>query len=265
MQGEQATMGLTPIDKLLWLAGFIGQACLLALLLSRKRFRVFPIFFCFIAFGPIQNVTDFVIYHYGSQTSYFWTYWLLASFDSLLQLAVVYEMAKEVLRPTGTWVRDARTFFIAAGSVGAVLAAALSFAVDPTAPTGLFAWSIRLDLFSSLLIAELVVAMSFSAQRLGLQWRSWVMGLGQGLMLWVFVSLFVATAQSYWGWARAGRYVALDHLRMCAFIGALGYWSVVFWRNEPERKPLSPEMMQYLKALHTDLSMDLGRIQSKRK
>lgn len=256
-------MGLSGIDKSLWLLNFLGQIVLLTVLVYRRRAKQFPVFSAWICFATLREVLNFVVYRFAGQTAYFWTYWSLVLVDSLLQVGVVFEMAREILRPTGTWVRDARTLFILGGLAGALVAAGLSFAVDPKAPTGLFSWSIKLDLFTSLLIAELVVAMSFSAQRLGLQWRSWVMGLGQGLMLWVAVSLFVATAQSYWGWTKG--YVALDHLRMGASVAAFAYWCIVFWRNEPERKPISPEMMKYLYSIQADLSYDLGRVHPKRK
>jgi hypothetical protein len=258
-------MGFTTLDKALWILGLCGQLTLLFTLVIRGRVRVFPVFTALIAFESAQTVLNFAAYRTGNDTLYFWTYWLLASVDSLLQLALIYEMARKVLQPTGNWVRDARALFSLLGFLGAFLAAGLSYAVKPHGTTSIYSWSIRLDLFTSLLIAELVVAMSLSAQRLGLQWRSWVIGLGQGLMIWVSVSLFVDTAQSYWGWAKSGRYIALDHFRIGAFIIALGYWSVVFWRNEPERKPISPEMMKYLYSLQADLAYDLGRVHPKRK
>ena len=256
-------MGLAPLDIALWLMSFLGQVVLLGILVSRKRAVRFPLFTVFIAFEIAETAISFAVYKLASQTAYFWTYWSLAIVDALLQLGVVYEMAREVLRPTGTWVRDARAMFLLWGALGAVAAAALSFAVDPKASTDLFAWSTRLDIFTSLLIAELVLVMFLSAQRLGLQLRNWVMGLGQGLIVWISVTLCVETAHSYWGVTR--QYVALDHLRIAAFIGALAYWCVSFWRAEPERRPLSPEMMKYLYTLRDNLDYDLGRVRGEGK
>lgn len=255
-------MGLTLLDKGLWLSSLVGQLLLLTVLISKRRMSVFPCFTAFVAFGVIQDAANFGVYRLAGKSTYFWTYMVLAFVDTLLQLAVVFEMARIVLRPTGTWIRDARVMFIGLGSIGALFAVALSFAVSPEAPNSLYAWTIRLDLFTSLLIAELVVATSFAAQRLGLQWRNWVMGEGQGLMLWVSVSLIVDTAHSYFGWTKD--YVALDRLSILAFIGALGYWSVVFWRTEPLRKPLSPEMVQYLVSIHKNLDYDLRSVSGKK-
>ena len=256
-------MGLRLLDKAFWLTGFLGQCLLLGILVSRKRTRRFPLFTSFIAFEIAQTVLNFAVYQLGNQTEYFRTYWTLAVLDALLQLAVVFEMAREVFRPTGTWVSEARTLFLGIGLAGAAIAAGLSFAVDPKATRGLYAWFIRLDLFTSLLIAELVVAMFLAASRVGLQWRNWVMGMAEGLGIWVSVSLAVETAHSYWGWT--AQYVTLDYLRMGAFLVALGYWCVSFWRTEPKRRPMSPEMKRSLAAIHDSLGYDLESVIASRK
>ncbi len=255
-------MGLTPFDKALWLVGLIAQISLLAVLFSKKRFTGFPWFTTFILFEVVENVANFLVYKLAATATYFWVFTTLSLVDTALQLTVVLEMARIVLRPTDTWIHDARLMFVSLGLAGALVAVALSFAVRPEAPNNFLAWTIRLDLFTSLLIAELVVAISFAAQRLGLQWTSWVIGLSQGLMLWVSLTLIVETAHSYFGWTR--NFVAFDHLRILAYIGALGYWSVVFWRTEPERKPLSPEMVQYLVSIQKNLDYDLRSISGKK-
>lgn len=249
-------MGLSLLDKALWVAGFLGQLTLLGILCVRKGGARFPFFAAFIAFVTLENVIDFAVYRVGSARAYFWTYWSLGLLEVVVQLGVVYDMAREVLRPAGTWVRDARARFLLSGSLGAISAAALSFAVRPKGSADLYAWTIRLNLFVSLLLAELVLAMFWAAQQLGLHWRSRVMGLGQSIILWVGVSLCVETAHSYWGWTQ--QYLFFDHLRIAAYDAALGYWCVVFWREEPERKPLSAELMKYLTGLSADLGYNLG-------
>jgi hypothetical protein len=244
----------------LWLITFLEQLVLLGILIGRKRVVRFPFFTTYIAFVIAQTVINFGVYRFASKGVYFWVYWSLALVDVMAQLGVVYEMAREVLRPTGTWSRDARVIFLILGSVGAVLAAGLSFAVNPKATSGLFAWTVRLDLFASLLIAELVIAMFLAASRVGLHWRNWVMGLAEGLGLWVGLSLCVETAHSYFGWTR--QYATFDELVTVAYMVALARWCVSFWRTEPERKPMSPEMHKYLVTLADSLDYDRSRLRS---
>jgi fluoride ion exporter CrcB/FEX len=255
-------MGLSPLDKVFWLAGFLGQIALLGVLAGRGRVRRFPFFTLFIAFATLENIVDFLVFRYASRSTYFWTYWSMGITEILLQVGIVVDMAREVLRPTGTWVHDARNRFLVFGSIGAVVAAALSFAVNPKIAPGPFAWTIRVNTFTSLLLGELVLAMFLTAQKLGLQWRNWVMGLGQGVMIWVSISLCLDTVHSYWG---EHGYFILDYLRMAAFLCALALWCVALWREEPERKPLPPEMMKYLVSFHSELDYTFGAIHPEEK
>ena len=256
-------MGLTRLDEALWLAGFFGHLLLLAILLGRRRFQAFPFFTAYIAFGIAKSILDFSVYYAAGPTAYFWTYWSLVILDALLQLGVLYEMAHEVLRPAGAWAYGTRSTFLLISCGGALLAAALSYAVNPMAATTIIAWSIRLNLFTSLLIAELVIAMFLAATRIGLQWRNYVMGLAEGMGLWVCISICVDTAHSYWGWTQ--KYIFLEHLRMCAYLAALAYWCISFWRAEPARRQISHEMQTYLHAIGHSVEYDLRKAKEVRK
>ncbi|MBW4046345.1 hypothetical protein [Acidipila rosea] len=254
-------MNLSRLDDLLWVAGFIGHALLATVLVSKGRWRQFPIFTSSAVFQVLLTAGLFVSYRQNYKALYFWIFWLSSVLDLLFQLGIMYEIARAVLRPTGTWVRDASKAFLSWGLAGALVAVALSFAISPSASSAVQAWIIRANLFTSLLIAELFVAMMFSAHRLGLVWRNHVMGLGQGLGMWALVSLFVGIADSYFGWAQIYK---IDYARTFAYLGALVYWTITFWLPEPERKPLSPEMRDYLLALHEKVSYDLSTVRSAR-
>ncbi len=256
-------MSLTLLGRAFWLIGFLGQALLLGILVFRGRARNFPFFTAFIAFGAAQTIINYCVYTCSTVTAYFWTYWALAIIDAGLQITMVYEMTRDVLRPNGIWSREARQVFLVLGISVAILAAALSFAVHPRLTTDLYAWSIRLDLFTSLLIAELVIAIFIAARRVGLQLGNWVMNIAEGLGLWVCTSLCVETAHSYWGWTQ--QYVALDYVRMTAYIGALVYWCFSLWHTEPNRRPLPAEFLQSVDAIRHSLEYDLISTKTLRK
>ncbi len=256
-------MGLSRLDEVLWLAGFLGHFLLLGILVGRRRSGRFPFFTAYSAFEIAKSLLNFIAYQSGNRTTYFWTYWTLVTLDALSQLGVIYEMAREVLRPTGQWAHSTKTTFLTIGFGGALLAAALSFAVEPTAPTTIFAWSIRLNLFTSLLIAELVISMFLAATRVGLQWRNHVMGIAEGMAIWVCISICVDTAHSYWGWTQ--KYLFLEHLRMFSYLAALAYWCVCLWRPEPRRTNISPELRKYLYAIGYSVEYDLRKARELRK
>ena len=253
-------MNLSTLDNALWAAGFAANVALALVLVWKKRWREFPVFTTWMSFDVLLTIALFWIYREGSSNLYAEVYWLSAIGDFLLQIGVVLEMARIVLSPTGTWLRDARTRFVVFGSLGALVAAAVALLIHPAAPTSLDAWEMRGNLFASIIVCELFLAMMMSANRLGLQWGNHVMGLGRGLTAWALVSFSVDALHGVLTDERT--LAVLDHVQSIVWIGAVVYWAVVFWLPEPERLPLSPEMRKYLIDLHHRVQYDLDKVRS---
>src|ERR1700758_5159433 len=133
-------MNLSTLDNALWAAGFAANVALALVLVWKKRWREFPVFTTWMSFDVLLTIALFGIYRIGSSTLYAEVYWLSAIGDFLLQIGVVLEMARIVLRPTGTWLRDARIRFVVFGSLGALVAAAVALLIHPAAPTSLDGW-----------------------------------------------------------------------------------------------------------------------------
>lgn len=249
-------MKVSTLDAVLWAAGFGLLTTLLGVLLARGRWKQFPIFTCWIAYLFVETAVQFVLFERGLIVWYDrvdrFTLWP----DFALQLGVVVEIARIVLRPTGTWVRDARGHFIIGGVGGAVVAGILTWWIAPPVH-GVLRWEIRGDLFTSLVICELFVLMSLTANRLGLGWRNHVMAIGQGLTGWSGVMLISNAAESYLGHSH---YRDLEHLRIFAFLAAIFWISIQLWAAEPERQPISEDLQKYILALHRRVEYDLRRL-----
>ncbi|MGC2636484.1 MAG: hypothetical protein WA294_04855 [Acidobacteriaceae bacterium] len=251
-------MKLSGIDKIVWALSFYGNIALLAVLLVRGRWRQFPIFTCFIAFDVARSIALYLLYSHGLMAWYAHVYWWALLPDFGLQVGVILEIARIVLRPTGTWVQDARLQFAAAAAGGVVVAAVLAWWVSPPAQSALAAWRIRGNLFTSLVICELFVVMTLTANRLGLGWRSHVMAIGQGLTAWSSVMVVTTALQSYVGPGFLFR--ELDQVRAFAYIAAIFWMMARLWIAEPARQPLAHELEQYILALHKRVAYDLQRI-----
>ena len=251
-------MNLSMLDNVLWAAGFVGHVALFSVLMYRGRWKEIPAFTSYMAFQALLTPVLFAIYRHGSTLWYARVYWSSALLDFLFQIAIVLEIARIVLRPTGTWVRDAKTQFFLGGIAAAVLAAVLAWFVSPPAPTILEKWEVRGNLFTSLVICELFVLMGTTANRLGLAWRSHVMALGQGLTAWALIAVLIDGLHSYLGAERD--FTTLEHLRMVVYVVALGYWMIQLWRDEPTRQPISEQLREYILALHKRVGYDLGRV-----
>jgi hypothetical protein len=252
-------MKFSVMDRVLWAAGFYSTLALAVVLLWRGRWRKFPIFTGWLVFLTARTIVLFLLYQHGSARWYAHIYWWSLWPDFAFQLGVVAEIARIVLRPTGTWIRDARVGFLTAGLAGAVGAALLVWWVAPPAKTWLAAFQIRSNLFTSLVICELFVVMSITANRLGLGWRNHVMALGQGLTAWSSITVLTSSVQTFLGGGHRG----LDQIRAIAYIAASIWMGLRLWIAEPERQPLAPELHKYIVALHQRVEYDLRRIDAR--
>jgi hypothetical protein len=246
-------MQFSLLARVLWAAGFCELAVLLLVLLIRRRWRSFPVFTTYILFQVTEAVVLYSVNRWCAPHVYVWTYWTGAFVDLLLQLCVVTELARIVLKPTGTWVRDARRMFFLMGIAGTVIAAAVSFGVNPGLPTTLDNWIEKGNLFSAMLNAQLFFAMGLTSSRLGLAWRHHVMGIATGWMLWASVGLLVEAAYSYLGPSWHG--LILDNALILSFQIATVYWIVNLWLPEPKERTLSPQMQAYLLGLQQQLAV----------
>jgi hypothetical protein len=259
-------MRFTFFEDFYWAAGFFVNLALLMVLLVRGRWRTFPILTTWMAFQLLRTTLLFLIYesspmHLSSYPTWAWynrTYIAGAGIDFILQLGVVFEIARIVLRPTGTWARDARMQFLSAGLGGAAVAALFAWWVSPPARTVQETWPIRGNLFTSLVICELFVVMTLTSNRLGLGWRNHVMAIGQGLTAWSTIMVVKTAIQSFFGTQRY--YYQLDQFRSIIYIAAACWMVLQLWRDEPERKPISAGLQEYILALHSRVEYDLRRL-----
>lgn len=244
-------MNLSHLDNALWAASLLGHAALLLILLLRKRAKEFPVFTVFVTSEVFRTVLLFLVLRYGTKHGYFLAYWITGFANYLFQVALIVEIGRKVLRPTGRWIPEARKSFLIYGFAGLVVAALMAIEIGPSQSKGLDLWDTRITVFTALMTCGLFLAMLTAANRLGLRWRSQVFAIGQGLFLWSFTALLGDVGHTALGWNRD--FVVLDHIRMLTYLAALLFWSVTFWLPERERAELSPGIRDYLLAAHERL------------
>jgi hypothetical protein len=250
-------MRLPLLDTALWAAGPLLNAALFCVLCLRRRLRTFPVLGSWCVFTIVSAIALFLIYRQAPHRMYAIAYWSVEAMDALLQIGVVAEVAHIVF-----WPRDANkkngAWFGRLTTTGALIAFAVVLWIHPASPSRAGVWEIRGDLFTSLIVSGTFTLVLLMSQRQGLHWRSHVMSIGYGLMVWAILGLILGILHGYWG--RQGHYLGLEHARMLVYLCILVYWMVALWRDEPEKEQPSSEMRDAILHLTDKVSYDLAQV-----
>ncbi len=259
-------MQLTGLDLFLWAAGLTQNTVLLFVLLYRRRAGRFPFFTALIALNVIRTVVLYCVLHWGSKSSYFWNYWLLALLDTVLQFCIVYEISALVFRPAGIWAPDVRHRFmwLLAPSLG--IALGLSSLANPPARNWMQAAVVRGNVCAGSLMSELLVLMMALSIGAGLPWKTLVAKIAKGLGSYSLFSLVLQSGQSYFGVDRSSpMYLLLSHIRIVAYLGCVTYWIAALWPEVEQARPMPDELRESLFALQTRVAYDLKTLRSRKK
>ena len=221
-------MNFKALDQIFWVLGFVGHLFLLFVLLIRRRWLRFPVFTTMFASQVIITVVLFLVSRYGTSHTYFVAYWLCATADFTLQVALMIEVASSICRMNGVWLQTAKRGLWTWVAAGVIIAAGTCFAIRPPSMSVLDLWDLRGTLFTSLLTCMLVLGVSMTANRLHLQRSGHVMALAQGLALWTAIAVAGDALKVATGW----RYelTIFDQTRSCIYLFDLVFWTISFWR-----------------------------------
>lgn len=254
-------MHLTDLDLLFWAAGFVAHFILLSVLLIRRRYRQFPYFTTFVLANILRTIALFFVRSLGAGSAYFYTFWSLGLFDTLLQISVVYEMYSLTFRPLGAWALDMRTTlkWLVVSTIG--VAAALTWLAAPNARLWMQVAVIKGSFFSSVCMSELFVGMIALSVKAGLPWKTHVARISQGLGLYSGLDVLIEAGHSYFGVIGSAQiYTMLSHTRMSAYLVCVGYWIVMLWRKEPDARKMPKKILVQLVRLQNLVGSDLERI-----
>ncbi len=247
------------VDSTLSLAGLLLDAALCISMVVRGRWRAFPALFSFAALDFISNVAFSFIDSSIKSPVYIRAYFFFDIASSAVQLFILFEIARTVLKPAGVWLKGAFRPLALAGLIGGAGALGATLLLQPSGMHGLEANQLRSETFTGLLTCEIVIAMFIAAKQVGLGWRNHVMAVGEGLMFWSLIGTTGVGLAVYFG-PKSPIYGAFYYVRSIAYLATVTYWCVSLWRNEPARKPISPALQKYVLALHERVHYDLGKV-----
>jgi hypothetical protein len=257
---------LTVLDHLFWAAGFLGNLGLLLVLCYRRQAKEFPFFTALVALGPTRTTVLYCVLHYGTERSYFNTYWLLAIIDTMLQFCIVYEISSRVFRPLDVWAPDVRSSFVWLLGLSVSVALGLSSLAGSPAQGWVPAVIYKGDLFAAALMSELLVAMMALAVSARLPWRGHAAGIAKGLGTYSLVAVLIETGHSYFGGGRELPVFAIfSDVRMAAYLCCVTYWIIDLCRDEWPGRVMTQEMREKIFTLHAGLEYDLQDLRSRNK
>jgi hypothetical protein len=225
-------MKLSLIELALWATDAVLRLLLLLVLLCKGRWRIVPWFAIWIVFGLVYTISCFLSYQLGSKETYRIMYWVGALVDFLLQITVIAEIARSALKRDGQWVEGAKRALLPFVVIGLLAAALLATSVTPATSNLLDELSARANLFSTVLVSFLFVAVVRATQKLGLDWRSFIARVSFGLTIWTLSAFVTDSLHAYW--RTMGHFGTLDNTRVAVFEGVLLFWCIALWLPEPE-------------------------------
>src|SRR5579884_3180552 len=243
---------LTSLDLFIWLGVIASEAAVLVFLLVRSLHRRFPIFFCFIGLGLLEELFMLYVAFHMSALAYFYCYWAQVILEYLLQLAILYEVMKELFGQLEVLPKQALKLFLT-GCFGITGVLALISITFPEQNFGrLYTLIIYLERGSEFLRAAVLLLLIPFVSILGLRWKHYAFGIVLGLGLFSTIDLLSSTVGATL-FPNAIGIPITRYIPKIAYLASFLIWIEYFRKPEPARAEVSPEVLTALKGVSNQL------------
>jgi hypothetical protein len=235
------------VDGVLWAVTFVAQPALAYFIIRKGASKQYPLLLTYMFFNIATDSLAWPLQHTKIYLKFYFTCTVL---DYLLQLLIILEIGRNVLRPSKRSLPFRLWPLVTAGIVICAIVAATfspqlqSNGNDPTTHL-LFRVTVGLAILKLLLFA----GMAGFAQFLGIGWKNLVLRLASGLAFYGAVSLLVQLSSSHLSSASkdyVSHLVRLAQTQAVAYNLTLIFWIWAFSRNEAPRKDFTPQMQEVL-------------------
>jgi hypothetical protein len=242
-------MHFLTVDNVSLVAALVLQAALAFTLIRRGLARVYPVFLLYMLLNLIEDPVGWALQ--GSDQLYLRYYFVVTILDYVLQLLILFEIGRNVIRPS----KRSIPFPVApVAIVGVLLCALIAASFSPQVQLiGLGHTReilIRVSLLLAILKILLFVTLAVFAQVLGIGWKSHVLQLASGFAFYGAVSLMVQLSSTRVTGVDESSYIIhltrLAQIQSAAYNFTLVFWIWAFSRNEAQRKDFTPQMQEVL-------------------
>ena len=232
----------------------IGKASLLVILIRKRLFRTFPLFFAYILwdlmsdlliFSALITRNDYVIHHYVQ------VYYSANIFLYLLEIGILLEVASNVLHPAKKAVSRG-TLYLLLGAMLTIGIICFFFAARVNAaPFFNLRVYLLINTTAAILCVLIFLLIAGFSQVLGLGWKNHVLQLATGLAFFSAVQLLMELMQSQLqaGPSYLEQYRMWGQIEVIGYLCTLSFWCYAFLKKEAPRKEFSPQMAKILVSL----------------
>jgi hypothetical protein len=216
--------------------GIVIQIAILSILNTRKLKSSFPVFYAYIAFSTVAmallDVTYVVTSLQSAIAKYFYVYWALNGLQMVLQLAVMYEVLVNALKPYSALIDLGKMLFGWAALFLLIAAALTTMGSGTSSATRCVAAVEHFERGTLLIQCGLLFLFFLFERRLGLSWRSRSISVGIGLgFLSTLTLVFFYLRQHFV--AQVAAINVADNLTSTAVVAL---WAVCLYLPEPQKK-----------------------------
>lgn len=246
-------MSASDLDKFVWIVSDSGKALLLSIILWRRLYRTFPIFFAYVSWDLISDPLLIILsgsrgylgHHYAQ------IYYSADILLYLLEFGVLLEIAANVLRPARRLLSRG-IFYSLLGSLLVIGIASFSLAawLNPTPFASLRVFLVTNTTAAILCLITFLLIAGFS-QVLGLNWKNHVFQLATGLAFFSVAEMIMELMQSqlHAGPSYSSQYQFWGRFEVISYLLTLAFWCYAFVKKEAPRKEFSPQMTKILVSL----------------
>lgn len=221
-------------DIILWISGYVGNICLMAVLCAKKRYKAFPWFTMFLANELVQDPLLALIAGYGSAKHYFYAYWSLDVLDSLFLVFVIFELAKAVIRAINDNEGVFRPLEMQWVAAALLLGGIACWIFLPSLPRPIVTLAFKAATTSTVIMCGLTCYVFLAIFFYGVRFRVHAAAIAYGLTAYVLTRMLVYVAVLNTGSTEVWEWLARWSKPL--YILMLFGWSLMLWLEEPKRK-----------------------------
>jgi len=172
------------------------QGSILLVMIRRRLFREFPLFFTYTAFEVVYFASRFPLYLEAEYNKFFYISWIGKNVEMALGFAVIYEIFSHVFRPYPALAQLGNILF-RWGVV--ILLFVVTIATASVPGNGIVQALLLLERGLSIIQCGLLLLLFLFSSYFGLTWRHYVFGIGLGFGFFGTVLLVTAALHAQLG------------------------------------------------------------------